>query len=505
MLSRQIAVIDFGSQYTQLIIRRIRELGFYSRLFQPDELKTTGHPAAVILSGGPRSTREENAPDIDFDYLRSLGVPVLGVCYGMQLLNLKHGGQVTPGTKREYGPVTLRPEGECDLFAGITPSQIWMSHSDTCTHLSPETRVIACNQDGTPIALQFGELFYGIQFHPEVSHSHQGTQVLKNFLALAKDPPRFEMASFKDHLIAEIRREVAGRKVVCGVSGGVDSTVLAVLLHAAQVDVRAIFVDHGLLRQDEAAEVQRNFHQLGVEIETIDASEKFLGALAGETDPEKKRVIIGNLFLDVFWDAVGHDVPLFAQGTLYPDVIESATSGSIASKIKTHHNRVDRILALQKEGRVLEPLAELFKDEVRALGAALGIPHDILWRHPFPGPGLAVRCPGEVTPERLRIIREADAIFMRQLKDSGWYEKTWQAYAALVPVRTVGVKGDERSYEFAISLRAVTSEDAMTADWARLPYDLLAATSNEILNHVKGINRVLFDISTKPPASIEWE
>lgn len=506
MLSRQIAVIDFGSQYTQLIIRRIRELGYYSRLFQPEELKATGHPAAVILSGGPRSTREAGAPDVDFEYLRSLGVPVLGVCYGMQLLNLKHGGQVTPGTKREYGPVTLQPEPGCVLFDGVTPSQIWMSHSDTCTDLAAGTKVIARNQDGVPIALQFGPLFYGIQFHPEVSHSHQGTAILKNFLSLAKDPPRFEMASFKDHLIEEIRREVAGRKVVCGVSGGVDSTVLAVLLHAAGVDVRAIFVDHGLMRKDEAAEVERNFVRLGVPIETIHAGERFLGALAGQTDPEKKRQIIGNLFLDVFWDAVGQEVPLFAQGTLYPDVIESASSSSnIASKIKTHHNRVDRILELQKEGRVLEPLAELFKDEVRALGAALGIPHDILWRHPFPGPGLAVRCPGEVTPERLTIIREADAIFMRQLVDSGWYEKTWQAYAALVPVRTVGVKGDERSYEFAISLRAVTSEDAMTADWARLPYEVLAATSNEILNHVKGINRVLFDISTKPPASIEWE
>lgn len=505
MLSRQIAVIDFGSQYTQLIIRRIRELGYYSRLFQPEELKAVGQPAAVILSGGPRSTREEGAPDIDFEFLQSLNVPVLGVCYGMQLLNLKHGGQVSPGTRREYGPATLQPEPECPLFQNVSPSQIWMSHSDTCTALADTTHVIARNQEGTPIALQFGPLFYGIQFHPEVSHSHQGLKVLENFISLAKDPPKFEMASFKDHLIADIREKVAGRQVVCGVSGGVDSTVLAVLLHAAGVDMRAVFVDHGLLRQNEATEVQANFAALGVPIETVDAGARFLEALRGQTDPEKKRVIIGNLFLDVFWDAVGAEVPLFAQGTLYPDVIESASSGSIASKIKTHHNRVDRVLELQKEGRVLEPLAELFKDEVRALGAALGIPHPILWRHPFPGPGLAVRCPGEVTEERLRIIREADAIFMRQLHESGWYEKTWQAYAALVPVKTVGVKGDERSYEFALSLRAVTSEDAMTADWARLPYDLLASISNEILNSVKGINRVLFDISTKPPASIEWE
>jgi GMP synthase (glutamine-hydrolysing) len=505
MLSRQIAIIDFGSQYTQLIVRRIRELGYYSRLFQPEELKETGHPAAVILSGGPRSTREEGAPDIDWAWLKSLGVPVLGVCYGMQLLNLKHGGQVSPGTKREYGPALMTPEGGSALFAGVNASQVWMSHSDTCTALAEETKVIARNADGVPVALQFGPRVFGIQFHPEVSHSHEGSQMLANFIALADDPPRFEMASFKDHLIGEIRKQVGNRKVVCGVSGGVDSTVLAVLLHEAKVPLRAVFVDHGLLRKDEAAEVQANFARLGVPIETVYCADRFLGALAGETDPEKKRKIIGNLFLDVFWDAIGEEVELFAQGTLYPDVIESASSGSIASKIKTHHNRVDRILDLQKEGRVLEPLADLFKDEVRALGAVLGIDHDILWRHPFPGPGLAVRCPGEVTEEKLRIIRECDAIYMERLRATGWYEKVWQAYAALIPVKTVGVKGDERSYEWAISIRAVTSEDAMTADWARMPFEVLASISNEILNNVKGINRVLYDISTKPPASIEWE
>ena len=505
MLSRQIAIIDFGSQYTQLIVRRIRELGYYSRLFQPEELKETGHPAAVILSGGPRSTREEGAPDIDWAWLASLGVPVLGVCYGMQLLNLKHGGQVSPGTKREYGPAVMTPEGGSALFAGVNASQVWMSHSDTCTALAEETKVIARNADGVPVALQFGPRVFGIQFHPEVSHSHEGSQMLANFIALADDPPRFEMASFKDHLIGEIRKQVGNRKVVCGVSGGVDSTVLAVLLHEAKVPLRAVFVDHGLLRKDEAVEVQANFARLGVPIETVYCADRFLGALAGETDPEKKRKIIGNLFLDVFWDAIGEEVELFAQGTLYPDVIESASSGSIASKIKTHHNRVDRILDLQKEGRVLEPLADLFKDEVRALGAVLGIDHDILWRHPFPGPGLAVRCPGEVTEEKLRIIRECDAIYMERLRETGWYEKVWQAYAALIPVKTVGVKGDERSYEWAISIRAVTSEDAMTADWARMPFEVLASISNEILNNVKGINRVLYDISTKPPASIEWE
>ena len=506
----EVAVLDYGSQYSQLIVRRVRELGFVSHLYAPARLAELKAPGAIILSGGPRSTTEKDAPDIDFPKLKSFGVPILGVCYGMQLLNIKHGGTVKPGVTREYGPARLivsESEGEkASLFRNLShDSQIWMSHSDTVQHLPEGTKIIATNQDSVPVALQWDEACFGIQFHPEVTHSHEGTKILSNFLKLAAGKlAKFSITDFKNQMIEQIRTEVAGREVLCGVSGGVDSTVLAVLLHKAGVKQRCIFVDHGLLRKNEREDVVAQFEEVGVPIEVVDASERFLGALAGVTDPEQKRKIIGNMFLDVFFSAADH-IELLAQGTLYPDVIESATSGSIASKIKTHHNRVDRVMELKEAGRVIEPLAELFKDEVRALGAELGIPHLALWRHPFPGPGLAVRVPGELTPERLQAAREADAIFMEELKLSGWYEQTWQAYAALLPVKTVGVKGDERSYEQAISLRAVISEDAMTADWVELPYQVLRNTSNRILNTVKGVNRVLYDISTKPPASIEWE
>ncbi len=506
-MDHPIAVIDFGSQYTQLIVRRIRELGYFSRLYQPSELRETGNPAAVILSGGPRSTLEPGAPDIDFEYLKSLGVPVLGVCYGMQLLNRKFGGEVAPGNTREYGPATLMIEAGVDsIFNGLKGhSQIWMSHSDTVSRLPDGCEVTGRNLDGIPVALKWNERFFGIQFHPEVSHTKEGSQILKNFLSLAKDLPPFKIASFKDELIARVQQEVAGRKVVCGVSGGVDSSVLAALLHEAKVDTRNIFVDTGLLRLNEAAEVQAIFAEVGIEIETIDASERFLSALVGVTDPEEKRRIIGRIFVEVFFDAVGSDVELLAQGTLYPDVIESATSGSIASTIKTHHNRVDQIMQLKKEGRVIEPLDSLFKDEVRELGRVLGLPERVVGRHPFPGPGLAVRCPGEVTPEKIEIIQKADKIYIDLLRERHWYDAVWQAYAALIPTKTVGVKGDERSYEYALSIRAVTSEDAMTAEWVHLPYELLGEISNRILNEVPGVNRVLYDISTKPPASIEWE
>lgn len=504
--SNHVAVFDFGSQYTQLIVRRVRELGFYARLYSPEEIGEVGQPGAVILSGGPKSTSEPDAPDIDFETLKSFGVPVLGVCYGMQLLNIKFGGSVKASNRREYGRAMLKPTSDTDLYAGISAeSQVWMSHSDTVQDLHEDVEVIAVNQHDTPVSLKWPGGFWGIQFHPEVTHSHEGLQMLKNFLDQASDLQPFRIDDFKREMIEGIRDEVGDRQVVCGVSGGVDSTVLAVLLNEAGVNMRAIFVDNGLLRKNESEEVQANFKRMGVAIETVDASERFLTALAGKDDPEEKRKIIGNLFIEVFWDSVG-DAEMLAQGTLYPDVIESASNAkSKASVIKTHHNRVAKILELQEQGKVLEPLAELFKDEVRELGTSLGIEQEILNRHPFPGPGLAVRCPGAVDQERLDVIRDCDAIFIGKLKEYGWYDKVWQAYAGLIPVKTVGVKGDERSYEWATNLRAVVSEDAMTAEWVDLPHQLLAETSQDILNQVSGINRVLYDISTKPPASIEWE
>lgn len=504
--SNHVAVIDFGSQYTQLIVRRVREIGFYAKLYFPENLDSIGSPNAIILSGGPNSTSDTDAPDIDFKLLQSYKVPVLGVCYGMQLLNIKFGGSVKSSNHREYGQAALYPVTCEGIYKGISKeSQVWMSHSDTVNELSENCKIIAKNQHGTPVSLQWGETFFGIQYHPEVTHSHEGTQILKNFLNYAKDLTPFEIDDFKKELINSIREKAGDKQVVCGVSGGVDSTVLAVLLNEAGVNVKAVYVDQGLMRKNETQEVISNFKRMDVPIEVIDASERFLTALAGEADPEKKRKIIGNLFIDVFWDAVGN-AEMLAQGTLYPDVIESASNeNSKASTIKTHHNRVARILEMQKQGKVLEPLADLFKDEVRELGATMGISKDILYRHPFPGPGLAVRCPGAITLEKLDIIRECDAIFIHELKQSGWYEKTWQAYAGLIPVKTVGVKGDERSYEYATNLRAVISEDAMTADWVDLPTPLLRKISSRILNEVDGINRVLYDISSKPPASIEWE
>ncbi len=486
-------------------MRRVRELGYFSRLFLPEQLNSVGRPAGIILSGGPRRVSDPDAPDVDFEFLKSLGCPVLGICYGMQLLNCKFGGEVSRTGDREYGPAIMRIHDENSLMKNMpSESRIWMSHTDSVSDLPEGSEVLGNNLKGQPVAIRWNDNFYGIQFHPEVSHTEHGRTIIGNFLSMVKEKPAFLMEKFKDELLESIARTVSGKRVVCAVSGGVDSTVLAALLKEAGADLHPIFVDNGLLRKNEVEDVKGQFKRLDMEIDCVDASDAFLKGLKGVTDPETKRQIIGDLFIDTFFEKAGK-LELLAQGTLYPDVIESATSGSIASRIKTHHNRVDRIIQLQKEGRIIEPLSELFKDGVRELGQTLGLPSDILHRHPFPGPGLAVRVIGEVTRDKLDLLREVDAIFINILKDTGWYDRIWQAGAVLLPVKSVGVKGDERAYEHPVTLRAVTSTDAMTADWVFLPHEVLTIISNRILNEVEGVNRILYDISTKPPASIEWE
>ena len=506
-ISREVAVIDFGSQYTQLIVRRVRELGFYAHLYFPEEIENLKSPSAIILSGGPNSLGDTETPKMSLEQLQSFKIPVLGVCYGMQLLNSLFGGTVKHGNLSEYGLSLLKiQKGKNPLYLEIPSSQVWMSHSDTVDKLPKGTEILAFNEEGIPISLDFGSHFYGVQFHPEVSHSEKGMDILKNFLSLAKEPRPFSIEESRAAILLDLQEKSQNKEIICGVSGGVDSTVLSVLLKRAGIKMKTIFVNHGLLRKGEVEEVCSFFKQLDIPLIVVDAKKKFLSALKGVEDPEEKREIIGNLFLEVFWNEAGGKVDLFAQGTLYPDVIESASNhNSQTSKIKTHHNRVPKILELQKQGKVLEPLSDLFKDEVRDLGKSLGIPSQILGRHPFPGPGLAVRCPGEVTEEKLSVIREADAIFIQGLRESHLYEKIWQAYASLIPIKTVGVKGDMRSYEWAINLRAICSTDGMTADWVHLPDAFLRSISRKILNEVEGINRVLYDISSKPPASIEWE
>ena len=516
-----IFILDFGSQYTQVIARRVRECQVFSQIVRYDipaaELKAKG-AKGIILSGGPASVYAPKAPHPD-PAIFKLGIPVLGICYGIQLFAYHLGGKVAPGSRREFGKGTLTiKRSDCRLFAGLPKRlDIWNSHGDKITKLPPGFRIVATSENSNYAALEEPKRkLYGLQFHPEVAHTPRGREIIENFVhkicGCAKD---WTMGSFIETACAEIRERVGKERVILGLSGGVDSSVAAVLLHRAIGDqLTCIFVNNGLLRAGEADAVKHlfrdNFH---IRLKTVDASAQFLKRLKGVTDPERKRKIIGVEFVKVFEAAAkslthssksGARHRFLAQGTLYPDVIESVSiDGNPASLIKSHHN----VGGLPKRMRfeLLEPLRQLFKDEVRLVGAELGLSKEMVHRQPFPGPGLAVRILGEVTVERLRILREADSIVIDEMKASDWYYRVWQSFAVLLPVRSVGVMGDERTYENTCALRVVESQDGMTADWVKLPYDLLGRISSRICNEVRGINRVCFDISSKPPSTIEWE
>ena len=521
-----IAVLDYGSQYSQLICRRVREAQVYAELIpwdRADERLPQLQPKGVILSGGPNSVYEPGAPTLPASVL-ALGVPVLGICYGLQLLTHSLGGQVAPSQEREYGPATLEVTGQQTfddnpLFADLPASmQVWMSHGDRVETL-PDGFLSIAHSANSPLAAiaDEGRRLYGLQFHPEVVHTPHGRAILENFVKrICGCGGDWTAGNFIEETVANIREQVgpAGH-VICGLSGGVDSSVAAALVHRAIGDrLTCVFVDHGLLRLGEAEQVVETFQQhQGMRLIAVDAKEDFLTDLAGVEDPERKRKLIGARFIRVFeaeaaraaaeW---GVDAPAFlAQGTLYPDVIESASNDDTqhARTIKTHHNVGG--LPEDMTFKLIEPLRMLFKDEVRAVGEALGLPEEIVWRHPFPGPGLAIRILGAITWERLETLRQADAIFLEELRAAGLYRETSQVFAVLLPVRSVGVMGDGRTYGNVVALRAVTTDDFMTADWARLPYDLLARVSNRIVNEVDGVNRVVYDISSKPPSTIEWE
>jgi len=508
----KILVLDFGSQYTQLIARRIRELNVYSEIM-PFNVSIARirkfNPKGIILSGGPASVYDKDAPRCS-KKIFDLGVPVLGICYGMQLIAQLFKGKVGAATRREYGRAELFIDDHSDLFKDLGEKTIvWMSHGDRIDTLPEGFRIIG-HTSNSPIAAigHRDKKIYGLQFHPEVAHTQEGKTILRNFAYhICGCSPEWTMKSFLDHTIGEIRKKVGRHRVICALSGGVDSTVVATLVHRAVGDqLISIFVNNGLLRKGEAEKVVTLFKDiLHLNLRYVDASKTFLRKLKGVTDPEKKRKIIGREFIRIFEreaKKIG-GVKFLAQGTLYPDVIESVSFRGPSATIKTHHNVGG--LPEKMKLRLIEPLRELFKDEVRVLGKELGIPDEILWRHPFPGPGLAVRIVGEVTEERLRILRDADAIVMEEIEKAGLMKDIWQSFAVLLPVKSVGVMGDERSYENVVAIRAVTSLDGMTADWAKLPYDLLGRISSRIINEVQGVNRVVYDISSKPPSTIEWE
>jgi len=510
----KIIILDFGSQYTQLIARRLRELGVYSEItpynstidLEDQDLK------AIILSGSPFSVNGEDKLELEIAPLLN-HKPVLGICYGAQLAAKSFGGKVEKSDKREYGKAILKTSQDDILFKSVNKdSQVWMSHADTILELPDQFECLA-NTDSIPIAGYrsksdaFKNIFYGVQFHPEVTHSEQGKDIFDNFVTeIAGCTKDWTPDSFIDSSVQELKEKLGDDKVILGLSGGVDSTVAAMLLHRAiGQNLTAIFVDNGLLRKNEFEDVLESYNGLGLNVIGVDAKEDFLSELEGVADPEKKRKVIGRVFIEVFErEAKALDnIKWLAQGTIYPDIIESISVKGPSATIKSHHNVGG--LPDKLDLKLVEPLSKLFKDEVRQVGKSLGLDHSFVGRHPFPGPGMSIRILGAITKEKLRLNQEADHIYINNLKNAGWYDKVWQAGTILLPVKSVGVMGDERTYEYTVALRAVNSLDGMTAEWTPLPYELLGKISNDIINQVKGINRVVYDISTKPPATIEWE